>query len=496
MPSCRQHNAKRRTSIRTSTRNHTTRNHTTRKHTTRKQWGAGHTDTAAVDMTHEDTDTYDRMVDEGSGRNRGNTVVSRKEFDAIIDKERAYAKRTGITDRNDWEGAALPPSTHQPEIDLPPAIESAIDDELFNESVNALRSDGNYYPDSCKVQEVLDHALTYFKTNHNHTSILSHINVPTGGKLHVIGDIHGNKTALFQYLDSIGTLSETNQLLFLGDIIDRGEDEWHCMLLVLLYQMRYPGFCTILRGNHEDASLSAVYGMFSRINKLKASHAAIKAMSEIFPFLKLCCIVKKNQKETTDAFFCVHGGPPVANKWTTKQLEEIKLPVNVDDLPHNWAVEELLWNDPRRISADFVESRRGKGFQFSKECRDNWMTNNKITRILRAHECPADKGCAVTDLFGDGKCLTVFSAPNYYPPSINDPGSRNQGGYLMVSNIEGESDLVLTHIVTGNGICNNSPTSGGIQSEPLPLPNTRASDSKGSKIIIDSFKKFVRAYSV
>lgn len=193
----------------------------------------------------------------------------------------------------------------------------------FRERVLPLKLDTAYYPKTYNVEEVLNQALEYFRENHYNKSILSHINVPAGGKLHVIGDIHGNKQALFQYLDYIGPLSHTNQLLFLGDIVDRGRYEWHCMLVVLLYQIRYPAFCTILRGNHEEVETSSEYGMFNEYNALKSTKPARKSMSNIFAHLKLCCIV--NEK-----FFCVHGGPPVAKETTIKQLsEDFRLPLSI-----------------------------------------------------------------------------------------------------------------------------------------------------------------------
>lgn len=93
------------------------------------------------------------------------------------------------------------------------------------------------------------------------------------------------------------------------------------------------------------------------------------------------------------------------------------------------------------------------------------MEKNNITRILRAHECPSDRGCAVTDIYGDGSCLIVFSAPYYFPASRDDFGSRNQGGYLLISNPnrEGNPELELTHVVTGRGKCNDSSSTSGIK---------------------------------
>ena len=414
--------------------------------------------------------------DNKGGRQRSKAVASLTELKFII-KENEYGKENKLLNRNDWEGAESPRvNIHRSELDsilTQDRKEEDFTEKLFSESVDALRSDKSYYPNKeCQVDEVLKHALHYFISNHKDQSIQWHINVPKRGKLHVIGDIHGNKDALFKYLDHIGPLSETNQLLFLGDIVDRGPHEWHCMLLVLLYKVQYGNYCTILRGNHEDYQTSRKYGMFSyEIGRAeKSTEFAREAMNTIFGYLHLCCIVNNE-------FFCVHGGPPVAKETTIEELSKIKLPVNLAFSNYNCCIDELMWNDPRtelpggqaecyyppssykypNPSYDCVESIRGVGFQFKEGRLKEWMLRNKIRRILRAHECPIDEGCAVTDTFGNGLCLTVFSAPNYYPPTFKDgtfdQGSRNQGGYLTISNRGNEFELDLTHVVTGTGAC-------------------------------------------
>lgn len=400
-------------------------------------------------------------------RDRSKLFTSQNEFYVLLEEERAYGHTHGLENRNDWERVRTAIATATAAADAAatekePSKRTLV---LFDKSVAALRLNNNYYPETCEVEEVLNHALKYLKDNHCNKSILSRINVPTGGKLHVIGDIHGNKEALFKYLDHIGPLSETNQLLFLGDIVDRGTHEWHCMFLVLLYQIRYQAFCTILRGNHEDVATSSAYGMFHPAKRILSPVTAQESMANIFDHLKLCCIVN-------DKFFCVHGCPPVKNNNTVNELWNIKLPLQLRPGFYPCCIDELLWNDPRPQFTDCIPSERGIGYQFGKTILDNWMQNNNIDRILRAHECPPDKGCAVTDTFGDGCCLTVFSAPYYYAEGYDangewDSGSKNQGGYLLISHNDSPKKLELTHVVTGKGECNQSSASDGMLTHEL-----------------------------
>lgn len=179
----------------------------------------------------------------------------------------------------------------------------------------------------------------------------------------------------------------------------------------------------------------------------------------------MCCIVN-------DKFFCVHGCPPVQANTTINELSKIQLPLKLRGGSYPVYIDELLWNDPRPKFTDCQPSERGAGYQFGKDILVNWMKKNDIERILRAHECPSDQGCAVTDTFGDGCCLTVFSAPDYYPSGYDeygdwDDGSRNQGGYLLISHNDSLKKLELTHVVTGIGLCNTSSASDGMLTHEL-----------------------------
>lgn len=66
-------------------------------------------------------------------------------------------------------------------------------------------------------------------------------------KLFVIGDVHGQITMLKEMLTH--WKEESQDLLFLGDMGDRGEDSRTCFEMV--YQLVSAGRATCLKGNHE-----------------------------------------------------------------------------------------------------------------------------------------------------------------------------------------------------------------------------------------------------
>ena len=73
-----------------------------------------------------------------------------------------------------------------------------------------------------------------------------------------IGDIHGNLSALDDLLAKVvPQLTPDDELVFLGDYIDRGPDSRHCIDRILAVQDEAPFAVVTLMGNHEDWMLKA-----------------------------------------------------------------------------------------------------------------------------------------------------------------------------------------------------------------------------------------------
>jgi len=77
-------------------------------------------------------------------------------------------------------------------------------------------------------------------------------------RLLAVGDIHGCRTALRELLDRVAP-SEHDQLVFLGDYIDRGPDSAGVVGDLLALRERLPG-TVFLRGNHEQLLLDVLAG--------------------------------------------------------------------------------------------------------------------------------------------------------------------------------------------------------------------------------------------
>ena len=85
------------------------------------------------------------------------------------------------------------------------------------------------------------------------------------GCTYIIPDIHGNKKNLLSILYRILPLRNTNgikdNIIFLGDYIDRGNDVPDLNDLLISLKEEYPEQCVFLKGNHEEMMLIALgYG--------------------------------------------------------------------------------------------------------------------------------------------------------------------------------------------------------------------------------------------
>jgi len=78
-------------------------------------------------------------------------------------------------------------------------------------------------------------------------------------RLAVIGDVHGCHRPLVELLGQLGTVDPPpGRLIFVGDLIDRGEDSAGVLALLHGIQVRLGGRMIVLRGNHEDMMLDFI----------------------------------------------------------------------------------------------------------------------------------------------------------------------------------------------------------------------------------------------
>ncbi|EHM99954.1 Ppq1p [Saccharomyces cerevisiae x Saccharomyces kudriavzevii VIN7] len=188
----------------------------------------------------------------------------------------------------------------------------------------------------------------------------------------IVGDVHGQFNDLLRILKLSGVPSETNYL-FLGDYVDRGKNSLETILLLLCYKIKYRDNFFMLRGNHESANVTKMYGFYDEC-KRRLSSKVWKMFVDVFNTLPLAAIIQ-------DKIFCVHGGisPDLHNM---KQVEKIARPT---DIPESGLVTDLLWSDPDAQVPDWSENDRGVSYTFSKRNVLDFCAKFKFDLIIRGH---------------------------------------------------------------------------------------------------------------
>lgn len=220
------------------------------------------------------------------------------------------------------------------------------------------------------------------------------------GRIVVIGDIHGQLDDLSMILHNYGFPSEENQLLFNGDIVDRGQQSVECLLVILCLKIAYPDHLHINRGNHEAKDVNSRDGFEGELQNKYGGNAIFDLFSELLATLPLAHTINKK-------IFVVHAGLFRKDHVTLDQLQSYRRLHVIP--PRDSLMEDMLWSDPMDRQLGREESFRGAGIRFGRDIAEKFMKENHLKMIIRSHEC-VDNGFQE---FWDGKLFTIFSASNY-----------------------------------------------------------------------------------
>ncbi|KAG5487569.1 hypothetical protein GH5_07922 [Leishmania sp. Ghana 2012 LV757] len=263
----------------------------------------------------------------------------------------------------------------------------------------------------------------------------------------VFGDIHGNFADMGYFLEKViafddVTLKYTMQnLLFLGDYVDRGVFSLECVMYLFALKVINPTKVTLLRGNHESPEVNGdmdVYGYSSfkyqcldKFGRDRGMDVWV-AVNEVFQYLPVIADIDKK-------IFCVHGGLPQYSGGEDKRLEILsdpnfpRIPVVQCADPTNVAqrmmVNDLLWSDPAPPDQQldrygFGPNPRGPDIKtFGSRAVDMFCERYNYQYIFRAHQEKAD-GLRLSD---NARVVTIFSTSDY-------AGHQNGAGCIFVAN--------------------------------------------------------------
>ncbi|ROT39674.1 serine/threonine-protein phosphatase PP-Z [Sodiomyces alkalinus F11] len=212
----------------------------------------------------------------------------------------------------------------------------------------------------------------------------------------IVGDVHGQYTDLIRMFEMCGFPPSSNYL-FLGDYVDRGKQSLETILLLLCYKLKFPHNFFLLRGNHECANVTRVYGFYDEC-KRRCNVKIWKTFIDCFNTLPIAAIV-------AGKIFCVHGGlSPALN-----HMDDIRGIARPTDIPDYGLLNDLVWADPAEMESDWEANERGVSYCFGKNVIEDFLAKHDFDLICRAHMVVEDG----YEFFTDRLLVTVFSAPNY-----------------------------------------------------------------------------------
>lgn len=156
--------------------------------------------------------------------------------------------------------------------------------------------------------------------------------------------------------------------------------------------------------------------------------------TQVYNFLPLCHLLNNR-------VLVMHGGLFSSDEVTIDDLRAVE---RNRQPPEEGIMCELLWSDPQPQPGR-SPSKRGVGCQFGEfnwrflqavwshfvfiagpDVTENFLKRNKLDYVIRSHEVK-DMGY---ELAHDGKCITVFSAPNYCDTM------GNKGAFIILNGKE------------------------------------------------------------
>ncbi|KAL3288567.1 hypothetical protein HHI36_003006 [Cryptolaemus montrouzieri] len=328
-----------------------------------------------------------------------NKIVRKLAFEkaiAVEDKRKNIAETINLeamTIENDYKG---------PKIDE----ESKITLDFMKELMDLYKKQGTLHRKY--AYKILLDIKSFFMSQPS----LVDITIEPNKKFTVCGDIHGQFYDLMNIFELNGLPSEDNPYLFNGDFVDRGSFSVECIFTLFGFKLLFPNHFFMSRGNHESSTMNEMYGFHGEV-KAKYSAQMSELFNEVYNWLPLAhCL---NQK-----ILVMHGGLFSTDGVT---LDDIRKVDRNRQPPEEGLMCDLLWSDPQHQNGR-APSRRGVGCQFGPDVTKAFLELNKLDYIIRSHEVK-NEGYEVAH---DGKCITVFSAPNYCDTMDNKGAFINLNG--------------------------------------------------------------------
>lgn len=312
--------------------------------------------------------------------------------------------------------------------------------KINNDYINANKNISDKIPD--------------YKTNLEdlHTGALVYkINVTTADKIIIFGDHHGSYHTFYRNMLRLHRIGAINlktweitngyKLIFLGDIVDRGENAIEILSVISNFIIKNNTTETLKiilnRGNHEESQVYGRYGFISELTKkgLGKLEQTIKRMFTVCPS---AIIIEDSNKQR---YWLSHGGFPLINIISERKRKMVNAinadPMNYTDNKKIWfhsgdiviipdveidvsIPSQIRWNDFAYSDKNYpckLGTRGVYGVQLNNHIVSEFMKLNNIHFIIRAHQ----DSVANSWILGRSKLSDGFiSMENATPTYINE----------------------------------------------------------------------------
>ncbi|TFG24701.1 MAG: hypothetical protein EU532_12330 [Promethearchaeota archaeon] len=250
-----------------------------------------------------------------------------------------------------------------------------------------------------QIEEIFDKAQQIVSNE----QIILDLNIKDNNEFsYVIGDIHGNLSSLLYFIEKIEKY-RPNFVLFLGDIVDRGEYQLECLILILALKILSPDRIFIIRGNHESIEINKAYGFYHEFTQRFFTEEDFNKVLSLYDVFPICAKIN-------NSILCVHGGIPKDFSILKKIENKITSELNVISKEDRDNLFQILWNDPKEGLKGFSHSYRGKGiYFFGEDVFNNFLEVNDLNFLIRSHECFPEG----FRWFFNKRLLSIFSSAGY-----------------------------------------------------------------------------------
>jgi hypothetical protein len=231
-----------------------------------------------------------------------------------------------------------------------------------------------------------------YDNNNDDNTLIKYID-GTDKRFIIIGDLHGSFATFVRLLlrfkimgvfDDMCIIQPKYNIIFLGDIIDRGVYGFEIMIIILLLKLINPNNIFVNRGNHEEKDINYKNGFRDHIMMQFNSDNIFDLFNSSFVYSHSALLIHNNL--SNKYIYLAHGGLPLTptgelyDSWIDKKN---KIILNSEISNNINQSNSIRWSD---FYGGYDTLEVGtRGYTIGKKIIDSAKQNN-IELIIRAHQ--------------------------------------------------------------------------------------------------------------